>query len=228
VLHAKTTRRKQRVTATATADDLGGDVPNVGIGRALIVILVLHVLAIGAIALHSKWTDGVNYAKAAPAEDIEDSQSALFSKEDREKAGAIASEDEIKNDANSRPDQAPVVPNGQPLIPSTHAQPVAPATDPLATPNPSVETAQPTVPAGQPVLVKPRLGLTEQAPQRAVPVTQPTDEVPKSARSHKVVKGDTLYGICRKYKVSLSALKKANNKANNNIRIGETLKIPAS
>lgn len=58
VLHAKTTgRRKQRAVAASPAD-LGADVPNVGIGRALIVILVLHVVAIGAVIMHTSWTEG--------------------------------------------------------------------------------------------------------------------------------------------------------------------------
>lgn len=56
-LHARTTSRKRKLrAATAVADshvDLESDVPNVGIGRALIVILVLHIVAIAAIYLHS-------------------------------------------------------------------------------------------------------------------------------------------------------------------------------
>lgn len=56
-LHARTTTRKRKLrAATAVADphvDLESDVPNVGIGRALIVILVLHIVAIAAIYLHS-------------------------------------------------------------------------------------------------------------------------------------------------------------------------------
>lgn len=56
-LHARTSARKRKLRATtAMADphvDLESDVPNVGIGRALIVILVLHVIAIAAIYAHS-------------------------------------------------------------------------------------------------------------------------------------------------------------------------------
>lgn len=56
-LHAKTTSRKRKLrAATAVADahaDFESDVPNVGIGRALIVILVIHVVAIAVIYLHS-------------------------------------------------------------------------------------------------------------------------------------------------------------------------------
>ncbi len=56
-LHARTTSRKRKLrAATAVADahtDFESDVPNVGIGRALIVILVIHVVAIAVIYLHS-------------------------------------------------------------------------------------------------------------------------------------------------------------------------------
>ena len=56
-LHASTTARKRKLrAATAMANphvDLESDVPNVGIGRALIVILVLHVVAIAAVYAHS-------------------------------------------------------------------------------------------------------------------------------------------------------------------------------
>ena len=57
VLYAKTGRRRRLNAATsATADphaDLESDVSNIGIGRALLVILVLHILAIAAIYVHS-------------------------------------------------------------------------------------------------------------------------------------------------------------------------------
>ena len=47
VFHSKTLRRKkQRVAASA---DLASEVPNLGVARALFVILVLHVAAIAAI-----------------------------------------------------------------------------------------------------------------------------------------------------------------------------------
>jgi LysM repeat protein len=58
ILHSKTRpRRKQRVAAGAAAVDLGSEVPNLGVARALFVILVLHVAAIAAIFVHNKVTD---------------------------------------------------------------------------------------------------------------------------------------------------------------------------
>ncbi len=55
-LYAKTGRKRKVHAATATAEpgaELDTDVPNIGIGRALLVILVLHILAIAAIYIHS-------------------------------------------------------------------------------------------------------------------------------------------------------------------------------
>lgn len=78
LLHSKTGRKKQRVSATA---DLGSEVPNLGVARALFIILLLHVAAIGAIIVHNRMTKdepvvtkstsgaskGVTAAVAAPA-----------------------------------------------------------------------------------------------------------------------------------------------------------------
>ena len=59
ILHARTRgRKKQRAAMVGSAEDLGADVPNVSIGRALIVILVLHIVAIVAVFVHTKLTNG--------------------------------------------------------------------------------------------------------------------------------------------------------------------------
>ncbi|MGJ8695863.1 MAG: LysM peptidoglycan-binding domain-containing protein [Verrucomicrobiaceae bacterium] len=67
ILNAATGNRKKRKqrAATATADDLG-EVPGVGVARALVVILLLHVVAIGGIWLHNKWSNE-NNLEATPA-----------------------------------------------------------------------------------------------------------------------------------------------------------------
>ena len=57
VLYAKTGRKRRLHAATsATADQhagMGADAPSIGVGRALFVILILHVLAVAAIYIHS-------------------------------------------------------------------------------------------------------------------------------------------------------------------------------
>lgn len=57
LLHAVTSnrRKKKQRAATAAAERLSGEVPSVGVGRALIVIAIVHVVAIGGIWMHIKW-----------------------------------------------------------------------------------------------------------------------------------------------------------------------------
>lgn len=62
VLYAKTGRKRKLHAATTAASSrhagLGADVPNIGVGKALFVILVLHVLAVAAIYIHSVFPKG--------------------------------------------------------------------------------------------------------------------------------------------------------------------------
>ncbi|MBX3741538.1 MAG: LysM peptidoglycan-binding domain-containing protein [Akkermansiaceae bacterium] len=48
------------------------------------------------------------------------------------------------------------------------------------------------------------------------------------AATHTVVKGDTLGGIARKYKVSIASIKAANGMTSDIVVLGKTLKIPAN
>ncbi len=68
VLHSKVSRRKrQRVAASA---DLASEVPNLGVARALFVILILHVAAIAAIFIHNRVTaDDVVTVPGVPEEE---------------------------------------------------------------------------------------------------------------------------------------------------------------
>lgn len=62
MLYAKTGRKRKLHAATTAASSrhagLGSDVPNIGVGKALFVILVLHVLAVAAIYIHSVFPKG--------------------------------------------------------------------------------------------------------------------------------------------------------------------------
>jgi len=64
-----TKRRKQRA-ATAVAPEDVGEVPGVGIARALVVILLIHVAAIAGIYLHNRGNDSSDL-KAVPVVDKE-------------------------------------------------------------------------------------------------------------------------------------------------------------
>lgn len=50
----------------------------------------------------------------------------------------------------------------------------------------------------------------------------------KSIQRHKVVRGDTLSGISKRYQVSMSAIKRANKMKNNTLYLGKVLSIPRS
>lgn len=61
--------------------------------------------------------------------------------------------------------------------------------------------------------------------QVSAPVYTPPPALPKQ---HKVVAGDTLSRIASRYGVSVSALQRHNNMKNATVKIGQTLRIPAS
>ncbi len=48
-------KRHRAATAAAPMPDIEGDVPNVGVARALVVILAIHVVAIAGIFIHSRF-----------------------------------------------------------------------------------------------------------------------------------------------------------------------------
>ena len=75
VFHSKVSRRKrQRVAASA---DLASEVPNLGVARALFVILILHVAAIAAIFIHNRVT--ADDVVVAPEESNEEAVSTASS-----------------------------------------------------------------------------------------------------------------------------------------------------
>ena len=55
-----------------------------------------------------------------------------------------------------------------------------------------------------------------------------SEELPKTETEYTVVKGDTLYNVANKFKVSVDNIKVINNLNNNIISIGQILKIPNS
>ena len=51
---------------------------------------------------------------------------------------------------------------------------------------------------------------------------------PNRELKHVIIRGDTLSEIAQYYNVSISAIRSINKMKNNNIRIGQVLKIPSS
>ncbi len=68
--------------------------------------------------------------------------------------------------------------------------------------------------------------IKEPQPKAEEPKPAPRQKA-KTAATHKVVKGDTLYSLSKKYGVSVERIREANNMSGNNLAIGQRLKIPA-
>jgi LysM repeat protein len=60
-----------------------------------------------------------------------------------------------------------------------------------------------------------------------VPDTPSNDQPgqPAGAKYHTVEKGDTLYNISRRYGITVDMLKQLNNMTDNNIKIGQQLRV---
>ncbi|XP_077249560.1 uncharacterized protein LOC143889269 [Tasmannia lanceolata] len=58
------------------------------------------------------------------------------------------------------------------------------------------------------------------------PITQKKKSSPKMRQTIEIVKGDTLWGLSRKYGVSIDAIKEANGLTGNTIYAGKKLVIP--
>lgn len=62
--------------------------------------------------------------------------------------------------------------------------------------------------------------------QRTVPVQPRKPRVVSKVRYHVVKRGDTLYGLARRYKTSVAAIKRRNGLRNDTIGIGQRLRLP--
>ncbi len=63
----------------------------------------------------------------------------------------------------------------------------------------------------------------------SIPTTEDIEEIPEENYiNYKVVSGDSLYSIARKYNTTIDAIKRLNNLTSNLLSIGETLKIPTT
>ncbi|MGJ8671380.1 LysM peptidoglycan-binding domain-containing protein [Rubritalea sp.] len=242
-LHAKVTsprRRKQRVSAAGSADMLDSEVPNASIGRALTVILLLHVVAIGAIYLGIQWNKGrtqsEGMAQAVVVEgtgvDIRNVNASLSS--DVVIAGdtyeAFAARHQVDLNELRRVNNNATIHAGKVLyLPAnkvTASQAVV-ATDVPVSDRPPLPTSTNVVtvaPTAQPVVVSaaPRAVIVEDSAPKAQPVVA-------GGSTYKVQAGDSVWRISNKYKVSQDALMQLNGMTNpRELRSGMTLKIPVN
>ena len=121
-----------------------------------------------------------------------------------------------------------IIPAKEPLIDkSPKASNAAPADSTKQTPTKTVVVATPPAPTKQPEPTKP----APPAPPKATPVTvvppTPTTATPApaAARTHTVIKGDTMYNITKRYGITIDQLKQYNNLPDNSVKLGQVLKV---
>jgi flagellum-specific peptidoglycan hydrolase FlgJ len=114
-------------------------------------------------------------------------------------------------------------------------QPPSGSTDAPRKPTTTGSTRPDIVPTNQPSTTPSVPDISYEAPVRPVtppPVTQPstpkpTNQPPAQAPAgyHTVVKGDTLYNISKKYNTTVERLRELNSLANNDIKLGQFIKV---
>jgi len=256
--------RAQRAATTADPEDIG-EVPGVGVARALVVILLLHIAAIGGIFVHNKWTnsedqkairsegtlktpvgpvlipgvehylvvDGDNYFKIAEKKGVSVADLKRLNQNVNISPGIQI------NLPRSRGEVLPISPDPRDGGVASLLPPVAVEDDPSYTHNehPPIQVSNEQTLPGQgasgafeevynaprevdrPKLItpKPRPAHVRPAPpvvQRTKPAPpvhrEPATPAPQRGRVHVISKGDTVWGISKRYGVSASELKRLN------------------
>ncbi|MFC7338640.1 LysM peptidoglycan-binding domain-containing protein [Haloferula chungangensis] len=240
-------RKRQRAsTAAIPAGDLDGDVPNLGVARALVVILVIHVVAIAGIFFHSHWLDGESGKEVAEATQVKPIAVALAPREDdgmpKIRSGdsiyTIGTGDTYENiarrlgvdeaelrEANGDVDLSPQVMYLR--IPSKKIVAVEPEeiTSVRESSNAPSFEAPPAVDPGPPMIPTAAALRADAAPARAT--AESTTAGSGSSATHVVKSGDTLWSISRKYGSTVDAVMKANGISNaRHLKIGMSLTVP--
>lgn len=239
-LHASVKEKKQRAAAIASSEgmEFQSDVPNLSISRALIVLLALHILAIGGMYAHNKWfseteqpvvieqpttpivTEPVVVPEARPAPQVQQPTKntgyelyVVSSDDTYESISETKSLDsyELRRINNNRP-----LRSGSVLrLPAKMVKPVI--TQPAVAAAP-VNPPAPVIPAPAPQVVE------EEIPV-AVVVEEPAR--PVSYGTHVVAKGESVWRISRRYGIGQETLMSLNGISDpSKLRIGQKLKIP--
>ena len=254
MLHAATRmskKRKQRASTTAAPEDLG-EVPGVGVARALVVILLLHVAAIAGIWLHNRWSEGADIKASVPAlkgplppTRIAELRPYTVNVDDNYEK--IARKHGVDREALEKVNEGKALEAGWVInLPNRRNEEISPADAMSGRVNPPVEEdpvysllERPPIqtsdtdihPGSEPG----DLGEVETNKPILIkprgPVTESTPtrrESGASGRRHVVSNGDTLWRIAHNNGISVDALKRANPQVNVKVlKIGTSLVIPA-
>lgn len=221
-------KKIQAVTRRATipmTEDYDSDEPNVRLSRAFLVVLLLHVVAVGGIFAFSSLKKNEPITVVSPLADTPPnpnelpSDSQTYTVRSRDTLGSIASTFGLtRNDlekANRLADSSSIQAGDRLIIPSkSTAQPVPLNVQKLLQLNPSAKADSDTAPVrtSAPTL------------QKAVPVLEsPTSE----GRHYVVQKGDNPASIAKRHGVKYADLLAANKITDpKKLQIGQKLVIP--
>lgn len=186
-------------------EEIEGDIPKVGIGRALTVILILHVVAIAAIYMGTKWKGDPAASNAVAAYD-EDKD-----KDDTPSRSNSGNQHKFKVGEPSSYQEYQRSPEVSHQMPANNTRRVE-------IPMPEV-VVTPQEPTQQPRVIRPRRN-----PNAHVNLP-PVEEV--RYKTHTIVAGDTIYRIAQKNNVKYQDILNINNIADaGKIGIGQKIKIP--
>lgn len=226
-VHARTTKRQRVAAAAEHAGELQGDVPNVGVARALLIILGLHVVAIAGIFVHNRYFDGESAAPPAQAKAEESATEGpkIGLQDNPYVVQPTDTYDRIAGKQGVAVDELRLANGNVPLragrilrIPPRRI--VAVESPELARRRESTNgsAAGTVVTPGEPVLVRPAI--------RPVSVSAGAGA---SAESYVVAEGDSVWRIANRFGVPQEELMKANGIDDpRKMRVGMKLRIPSS
>lgn len=211
VKHRAATRRVPRTRSTDTASAAAPDPePNMRLSRALLVMLLLHVVAVGGILAFSLIKEhGRDHAASSPtnnAVEAEDSDAQPTRVEGRDN------------------DRSPSDPTGT-LVNGRSARSNEPLTQVANEPsanNPANDAAQRIAGGGMNTA-------NTTVPSAPTAADKNSHLPPDSGKTYVVKKGDSPYTIAERFKVDATALLKLNGIDDpKKLKLGQSLKIPAS
>jgi LysM repeat protein len=226
-----------------------GDVPNMNVGRAIVVVVVLHILGLLGYFLREKIAlDKAAEVAAAAALPIENTSTValnpisnmddLPAKQAGQRVHTITTEpsnesyasiatlhgvtEQALRDANKN---IAIVPGNRLLIPARTAEAIIPAE--LARLN---NRNQDSSPAGGGNAIQPLPPNEAPAPPKVTQIIQPSPTAPRAtSKVHTVKKGETFFSIARMHGINIKELQTANPTHNpNRLKIGAGLKVPAA
>ncbi|MCH7226170.1 LysM peptidoglycan-binding domain-containing protein [Haloferula sp. A504] len=248
---ARKRNKRHRAATTASSADFEGDVPNLGIARALIVILAIHVVAIAGIFFHSHWLEGENdkmiqkpaakpvqpaaLAVVADEPDLPKIRSgdSLYTVGTGDTYEGIASRFGIdETELRSANDNIPLRQGRYLRIPPKTITAVEPAEFAEIRAGGQPTRVEPVAPVVQETgsSAPPAAGLVVTDAARQVDARAAGEDVPDSTTStggYKVKPGDTFWAIAQKHGTSVDKLMALNGIDDpKRLRVGMDLKLP--